>query len=204
MMNTEEILEKKIKQTFQLLFKGGSMPNIEIEKKFLMQPIKVECFLKINSIEYEVLDIEQFYIERDGKIGRIKKINDKYLLTLKKGDGLVREEHESEIEQSVFKNILSKERPAGTLKKIRYRAKVDKYEYEIDEYKENLNGLVILEVEFETEEDAHDFKLNALIKPFVIKDVTGDAKFLNETIAIKSLKSMLTCEDIYNNLKNKT
>ncbi len=174
------------------------MPNIEIEKKFLMQPIKVECFLKINSIEYEALDIEQFYISREGKIGRVRKINDKYLLTLKKGDGLVREEHESEIEQSVFKNMLTKEKPVGSLKKVRYVAKIDQYEYEIDEYKENLDGLVVLEVEFETEEAAHNFKINDIFKSYIIKEVTGDDKFLNETIAIENLKTSLTCEDIYN------
>ncbi len=173
------------------------MPNIEIEKKFLLQPIKVECFLKINSIKYEALEVEQFYIEREGKIGRIRKINDKYFLTLKKGDGLVREEHESEIDQSVFKNILTKENPVGALKKTRYKAKVDGYEYEIDEYKGNLEGLVVLEVEFESEEQAHNFELNDLFKPFVIKDVTGDIRFLNETIAKGNLKGKISCEDIY-------
>lgn len=177
------------------------MPTIEIEKKFLMQPIKVECFLKINSIEYKTLYIEQFYILREGKIGRVRKINDRYFLTLKKGDGLVREEHESEIEQSVFKNLLTKEKPVGALKKTRYVAKVDQYEYEIDEYRENLDGLVVLEVEFGTEEDAHNFELNRLFRPLVIKEVTGDVKFLNETIAIESLKGVLICHDIYGNLK---
>ncbi len=177
------------------------MPNIEIEKKFLMQPIKVECFLKINSIEYEALDIEQFYISREGKIGRVRKINNKYLLTLKKGDGLVREEHEREIEQSVFKNILTKENPVGALKKTRYKARVDGYEYEIDEYKENLEGLVVLEVEFETEREANNFKISDIFKPYLIKDVTGDDRFLNETIAVDTLKSGLTCTQIYRKLK---
>ena len=177
------------------------MANIEIEKKFLLQPIRVECFLKINSIKYEALEIEQFYIERDGTIGRIRKINDKYFLTLKKGDGLVREEYESEIEQSVFKNILTKENPVGALKKTRYKAQVDGYEYEIDEYKENLEGLVVLEVEFETEREANDFKISDIFKPYLIKDVTGDDRFLNETIAIETLRNRLTCTQIYRKLK---
>ncbi len=173
------------------------MPNIEIEKKFLLQPIKVECFLKINAIEYKALNIEQFYIEREDKLGRIRKINSRYFLTLKKGEGLVREEHESEIEQSVFKNMLENEKPVGALKKTRYKAKVDGYEYEIDEYKGNLEGLVVLEVEFESEEEAHNFELNHLFKPLVISDVTGDVRFLNETIAKENLNGKISCQDIY-------
>jgi len=180
------------------------MPSIEIEKKFLLQPIKVECFLKINSIKYKALDIEQFYIERDGKIGRVRKINDKYFLTLKKGEGLVREEHESEIEQSVFKNILTKENPVGALKKTRYRAQIDGYEYEIDEYKDNLEGLVVLEIEFQSEEEAHSFKINDLFKPLVLKEVTGNNEFLNETIAKGNLNGKVSCEDIYSVTTEKT
>jgi len=173
------------------------MAGIEIERKFLLVPIRVECFLKVNGFNYETLEIEQFYIERKGKLGRIRKVNGKYYLTLKKGEGLVREEYESEIEQSVFENILAKEKPVGALSKLRYRVPIDGYEYELDEFKGDLDGLVMLEVEFESENEARSFELNEKFKKLILAEVTGKTAFLNETIAIESLKGNLFCEAIY-------
>lgn len=177
------------------------MAELEIERKFLLEPIRVECFLKINGFSYEVLEIEQFYIERKGKLGRIRKVNDKYYLTLKKGEGLVREEYESEIEQSVFENILAKDKPVGSLNKLRYKVPIDSYEYEVDEFKGNLNGLVMLEVEFDSEAEARSFKLNEKFKKLVLAEVTGKVAFLNETIAVENLKSRLSCEDVYKRIE---
>lgn len=173
------------------------MAELEIERKFLLEPIRVECFLKINGFSYEVLEIEQFYIERKGKLGRIRKVNDKYYLTLKKGEGLVREEYESEIEQSVFENILAKDKPVGSLNKLRYKVPIGGYEYEVDEFKGNLDGLVMLEVEFGSEDEARSFELDERFKKLVLAEVTGETAFLNETIAIENLKGNLSCVDIY-------
>jgi len=173
------------------------MKGVEIERKFLLLPIKVECFLRIHKLDYEILDMEQFYIERDGKIGRIRRVNDKYFLTLKKGEGMVREEHESEIEQSVFRNILSKDKPVGALKKFRYKVMLGGYKYEVDEYLDDLYGLVMLEVEFDTEEEANQFKVSDVFKKIVLKEVTGENEFLNETIGIMNLNRKISCEDVY-------
>ncbi len=173
------------------------MAEFEIERKFLLIPIKVECFLKMNGFEYEVLEIEQFYIERKGKLGRIRKVNDRHFLTLKKGEGLVREEYEGEIERSVFENILTKDKPVGALSKLRYKVSVRGYEYEIDEFKGNLDGLVMLEIEFDSEAEAKSFELEEKFEKLVLREVTGENAFLNETIAIKNLEGDFSCEHIY-------
>ncbi len=176
------------------------MASLEIERKFLLYPIKVECLLKSKGLKYEKLNMEQFYIKRGDKVGRVRKVNDRYFLTLKKGEGLVREESESEIDRNVFQNLLSAEKPIGALKKFRYKVKMGKYIYEIDEFLGELDGLVMLEVEFDSSEKAHLFELDPLFDKICLREVTSEKEFLNEEIAIRLLNKKISCEEIYSKL----
>ena len=156
---------------------------IEIEKKYLLLPIRVEHFLRMLDMRFEKVDVTQNYITRDGKTGRVRKYNDKYYLTIKKGEGLVREEYEKEITADIYNNILSSSDNTNTIHKMRYIVELNGFVYEIDEFLDNLEGLVFLEVEFKSREESLRFNMDARFKKIVVKEVTQDKKFYNLSIA---------------------
>ncbi|AEA33349.1 CHAD domain-containing protein [Hippea maritima] len=157
---------------------------LEIERRYLLLPLRVEYFLKMFGMNFEKYEIVQSYLLRDGKLGRIRKLNDKYFLTIKKGEGLVREEYEDEITEDIYKNILNSSDDVKTLYKTRYVVNIDSYDYEFDEFEDKLKGLVLLEVEFKNEKEALNFNLNNSLKNVIVKEVTDDRRFDNSNLAI--------------------
>jgi adenylate cyclase len=157
--------------------------SLEIEKKYLLYPIMIEPFLKIFKLPCKKIDIIQNYIERDGQVGRVRKFNDRYFLTIKKGEGLIREEYEKEINKNIYENIILSSNNIKTIYKKRCIVELDGFLYEIDEFRGFLRGLVFLEVEFESEDESKHFNLNKTFQSILIKEVTDDKNFSNENIA---------------------
>ncbi len=156
---------------------------IEIERRYLLLPLRVELFLRMLKMDFRKINITQNYIKREEQLGRVRQFNDKYYITIKKGDGLVREEYEKEITEEIYNNILNSSDETKTIRKIRYLLDIDGFTYEIDEFQDALCGLVLLEVEFESEKDSLDFKMDETIKQVVVKEVTEDRRFDNSSIA---------------------
>lgn len=65
------------------------------------------------------------------------------------------------------------------IKKTRYLVEVNGVFCELDVFAGGLEGLIVCEVEFKTEEAAHKFK----IPEFVTREVTGDVRFSNVWLA---------------------
>ncbi len=156
---------------------------IEIERRYLLFPLRVEFFLRMLKMDFRKINITQNYIKREEQLGRVRQFDDKYYLTIKKGDGLVREEYEKEITEEIYNNILNSSDETKTIRKIRYLLDIDGFTYEIDEFQDTLCGLVLLEVEFESEKASLDFKMDETIKQVVVKEVTEDRRFDNSSIA---------------------
>ncbi len=156
---------------------------VEIERRYLLLPLRVEFFLRMFKMDFRKINITQNYIKRDEQLGRVRQFDDKYYITIKKGDGLVREEYEKEITEEIYNNILNSSDETKTISKTRYLLDIDGFTYEIDEFQDALCGLVLLEVEFENEKESLDFKINDTIKKVVVKEVTEDRKFDNSSIA---------------------
>lgn len=153
---------------------------MEIERKFLITELP---FLLEN---FEKIEIEQGYISTKPTI-RIRKANERPLLTIKskfgvsktKGEAIINNEHEFEITEKEYNNL--KEKITGVLiKKTRYLIPLETgLMVELDVFKERFNGLVFAEVEFESVEASNSF-----IKPFWLgKDVSSDIRYKNSTLS---------------------
>lgn len=152
----------------------------EIERKYLVKSLpNIEDTL--NS------DILQGYISLDPEI-RIRKDKDKYYLTKKSNDLLVREEIEEEITKNIF-DILRFAVSGNLIRKRRYRIPLEQnLVAELDIYHDNLEGLLTVEVEFSSSEEALEF-----IKPeWFGEEITFDKRFKNKALSqIDSISSLI-------------
>ena len=142
----------------------------EIERKFLIENIPDGLLDNIENKE-----INQYYINQEPEV-RIRQSDDKFYLTMKKGEGLIREEFEVEIGQ-IKPEDMQKLNKFDCIKKTRYFIPYDKFIIELDIYK-NIE-LMTAEVEFTNEKDVKSF-----IPPeWFNKELTGLPEFSNKNLA---------------------
>ncbi|NLJ88399.1 MAG: CYTH domain-containing protein [Epulopiscium sp.] len=146
---------------------------MEIERKFLVKE------LPDNLQSYENQEIIQGYISIDPTI-RLRKSNDEYFLTIKSKGHLKREEMEFPLTKEQFENLWPKV-DSATIYKTRYNIPLENnLVAELDVYHKNLNGLLTVEVEFESEKASEKF-----VPPeWFGKDVTHDSRYKNNNIAV--------------------
>lgn len=152
--------------------------DVEIEKKWIIDRTKIPYDLS-NS---EMIKIEQTYISFSPEI-RVRKINEgeKYTFAVKTNmvsDGMIRDEMEREITQEEYNNLIKKQE-GNTIYKTRYQFLDGDYLLAIDIFSGELDGLAYLEIEFENQEEANNFKTPA----WAIKDVTSDVNYKNGYLA---------------------
>jgi adenylate cyclase len=145
---------------------------MEVERKFLVR--EAPDLQGTDSAE-----IHQGYlaIGSEGEV-RLRRKGDRFLLTAKRGGGLSREESEVELDQDAFERLwpLTEGR---RLQKHRHVVPHGDLKIEVDVYTGDLEGLVVAEVEFPSEEDARAFEP----PDWLGQEVTGDGRYLNETLA---------------------
>ena len=145
---------------------------MEIERKFLIHT------LPENLDTYPHKEIEQGYINREPVV-RIRRSDDKYILTCK-GQGLmVREEFELPLTKEAFEHM--KPKTDGIfIQKTRYLIPyAQKHTIELDVFHGQLAPLVLAEVEFSSIEDANQF-----IPPaWFGEDVTNTPKYHNSNLS---------------------
>ena len=146
----------------------------EIERKFLIRR------LPENLSTYPSSEISQGYLVStdDGLQVRLRKKNDQYSLTYKRGLGNVREEREVALTAEQFATLW----PATDgkrLSKTRYEIPSGDRIVEIDIYGGKHVGLVVAEVEFEDEASA----INFVPPDWLGDDVTGDPRYSNQLLA---------------------
>lgn len=153
---------------------------IEIERKFLVisNSYKTEAF-KSSRITQGFLNTHK---ERTVRI-RLK--NNVGFITVKGAstkDGLSRFEWEKEITKDEAEALLKLCEP-GVIDKTRYEIKAGNHVFEVDEFYGENDGLVIAEVELNTEKEA-------FFKPdWLGKEVTGDIKYYNSQLSKKPFKT---------------
>ncbi len=154
---------------------------MEIEKKFLISSLPEDLQ------KYEKKVIEQGYLCADPVV-RIRKSNDKYILTYKSrmgpgtalaGDTRVNQEVEVSLNQSGYEHL--REKIDGSLvKKCRYLIPLpDGHTGELDVFDGVLKGLCFIEVEFADEKDANEFVPPA----WFAKNVSGDYRYSNSFLS---------------------
>jgi adenylate cyclase len=145
---------------------------MEVERKFLVpQPPDLDGT--------ESDEIEQGYlaIGAEGEV-RVRRKGERLVLTAKRGSGLSRQEAEIDLDRERFDELwpLTEER---RLHKRRHVLPHGDLEIEVDVYDGELEGLVVAEIEFPSEEDANRFDP----PDWLGDEVTGDRRYLNETLA---------------------
>ena len=150
---------------------------IEIERKFLVISDKY----KLDS--YKNTRITQGFLSTDPeRTVRVRVKGDKGFLTIKGKSnisGTSRFEWEKEINLQEAENLL-KLCQKGIIDKIRYEVKSNTHIYEIDEFFGDNKGLIVAEIELNSEKEAYE-------RPnWLGKEVTGDKKYYNSQLSIKS------------------
>jgi len=153
---------------------------VEIERKFLVisEAFKKEAF--------QVEHIKQGFLNRDPhRTVRVRLKNDKGVLTIKglsSEDGLKRFEWEKDILKSEAKELFEFCEP-GIIDKLRHKIIVGRHVYEVDEFYGDNEGLVIAEIELNSENETFE-------KPeWLGEEVTGETKYYNSQLSIKPYKT---------------
>ena len=145
---------------------------MEIERKFLVSDLP-------DLDDTEADEIEQGYlaIGVDGEV-RLRRKGEKLLLTAKRGGGISRDEAEVDLDREAFERLwpLTEGR---RLHKRRHVLPQGDQTIELDVYEGDLEGLLVAEIEFDTEDEARAFQP----PDWIDQEVTGDDRYLNETLA---------------------
>lgn len=147
---------------------------IEIERKFLVKNTNFK------SQSFNQLQIKQGFLNSNPeRTVRIRLKNDKGILTVKgksTSDGLSRFEWEKDISKQDAEALL-KLCEKGIINKTRYEVNVGKHTFEVDEFYGDNQGLIIAEIELNTETEPFE-------KPDWLGDeVTGDIKYYNSNLS---------------------
>lgn len=148
----------------------------EIERKFLVKELPPELD------RYPHSEIVQGYLmitENDVEI-RVRKKGGRCFHTVKSGTGLVRRESEKEITEAEFAEYWP-ETLGKRIEKVRYEIEYEESIIELDIYSGELAGLVVAEVEFESEEESSHF----LAPDWFETEVTHDERYKNKNLALK-------------------
>jgi CYTH domain-containing protein len=147
---------------------------IEIERKFL---VKSEAF---KTEAFKQTEIIQGYLNsHKERAVRVRVKGDKGFLTIKgasSNSGLSRFEWEKEISVEEAKSLL-KLCEKGVIEKMRYEVKKGTHIFEIDEFFGDNKGLVVAEVELNSETET-------FLKPnWLGEEVTGQIKYYNSQLS---------------------
>lgn len=145
---------------------------MEIERKYLVKHVPEDLE------SYEQKRISQGYICTNPVV-RIRRSNEEYYLTYKSRGLMAREEHEMPLTAEAFEHMLPKI-DGILIDKIRYMIPLDeKHVAELDIFQGILAPLRLVEVEFESIEEA-----NAFVPPeWFGDDVTNSGEYHNSNLS---------------------
>lgn len=144
----------------------------EIERKFLVKG-------EFKSLAYSQSHIVQGYISSaHGRTVRIRIRDEKGYLTIKgasNASGMSRYEWEKEIPFNEAQELMKLCEP-GIIDKTRYLIKSGKHTFEVDEFYGENEGLILAEVELNSEDELYEKPL------FIGEEVTGDIRYYNSNL----------------------
>ena len=152
---------------------------IEIERKFL---VKSERFKNYSDKEERI--VQGFLNTNPERTVRIRIKGNKGYITVKgksNETGLSRFEWEKEISVAEADSLLKIAEP-GIIEKLRYEVKSERHTFEIDVFTGDNTGLIIAEVELQSEDEVFN-------KPdWLGAEVTGIAKYYNSQLSKNPFK----------------
>ncbi len=152
--------------------------HYEIERKFL---VAAENLPQLPSSGKTLV---QGYISQpeDYREVRLRKVEDQFTLTIKSNDSFKRIEHEIVLDKEQFNTFweLSETR---IIVKDRYQINENEFIFDLDIYKNELQGLIMVEVEFKDIATANNFKKPAWFG----REVTNDRAYGNRSLCVHGL-----------------
>ena len=146
---------------------------MEIERKFLVDRLPEHLE------QYDTQQLEQAYLCTD-PVGRVRRQGDEYILTYKGKGHMVREEYNLPLNEQAYEHLLEKA-DGNVIRKRRTRIPWQSSMIELDIFEAPFEGLMLAEVEFETELEAVAF-----IPPeWFGRDVTFEKEYHNSTLSRK-------------------
>ncbi len=150
---------------------------MEIERKFILEALPTTMRLARRE------PIRQGYLALDGDTEvRVRITPRAAMLTIKSGRGLARVEEEIAIDARRA-DALWELTEGRRIQKARRRVRAEGVDVEIDEYGGALDGLLVAEVEFPSEEAARAFAP----PPWFGREVTDDRRYANRSLAGEGL-----------------
>tara|TARA_Y100000741_G_C18071971_1_gene484995 strand:- start:216 stop:680 length:465 start_codon:yes stop_codon:yes gene_type:complete len=145
---------------------------IEIERKYLVKSPPLHLAEKR-------LHIKQGYIVNDQKqVIRIREKGDEYFLTIKGNQiGISRLEYDFPISKKDANELISNFCRDTIIEKTRYYLRFKDHIWEIDEFHKKNQGLVVAEIELNSENE------NFELPSWVEKEVTSEKKYYNMNLA---------------------
>ena len=167
---------------------------METERKFIVYASKLPA------LKNGVRIVQGYLAAEHGKNGRevrLRAKGNRYYMATKEGNGLQRPEREREIDYGLFhyfwpctnRRRIEKTRYVITLEPqyipSEDRDFVEKIEFkaEIDVYEGKLEGLIVVEVEFDSKREAHYFSM----PEWFGREVTYDPHYRNKNLALHGL-----------------
>lgn len=151
--------------------------GIEIERKFLFDPLKVSALPEPDVIR-------QGYIPADGATVRVRLKNRKAFLTLKgKARELVRSEFEYEIPFADAEAMLEELCAPPLIEKKRYTLDYEGHRWELDVFEGDNEGLYLAEIELQSADECF------ALPPWVIEEVTHDKRYYNANLRVHPFKA---------------
>jgi len=152
-----------------------------VEKKYILNASIKEQLAKKN-IKKE--NISQFYTSiKLCKEVRFRRVDNNYFKTIRTGSEVRKNIVNKKITKKTYQQAKSK-KIGKTLKKVRYSLKIDNSNYAVDEYKNHLKNLYILEIGFKNLENAQNYKINQDMKKYIISDASHDNRYRNKNLAL--------------------
>tara|TARA_B110000008_G_C16486023_1_gene370147 strand:+ start:17 stop:502 length:486 start_codon:yes stop_codon:yes gene_type:complete len=141
---------------------------IEIEKKFLIKNIP------FNQIQYSHKITQGYIVSDQYKVIRVRKKNNEYFITIKGNKiGISRFEFEYKIPKGDANDLFQNFCKIGVIRKTRHYVHYKNHIWEIDEFHNENEGLIIAEIELNSEDEKFH------IPDWIFKEVTGEAKYYN-------------------------
>jgi adenylate cyclase len=144
----------------------------EIERKFLVSAVPADAGEGTPVVQgYLPLAIDDIEV-------RVRRYGETPLLTVKGGQGVTRSEWEGQIGDDLFEALwpLTEGR---RIEKTRYRVQDGDATIEVDEYRGRLAGLLVAEVEFDSQQAGERFDP----PDWIGREVSGDPAYTNRALA---------------------
>lgn len=154
---------------------------MEIERKFLINEIPSH----INLSSYKCRHIEQAYLCCEPVV-RVRRDNDDFYLTYKSKGLMVREEYNLPLTEAAYESLIKKADGYIITKKRYEIPEKDNLTIELDIFEGEFSGLMLAEVEFDSEQAA----LSYTQPVWFGRDVTNEKTYHNSNMAQHGLQKM--------------